>query len=240
MPGILKRVHFANADVSFAAAGTPSPSHTDVSLPESDGPFTPPNLTLPVPLPGGGARLHAALAYRPSLRAALDWDVVSPPNTAALDQLSSPTRGGLRAALAAPATNPPLPYMELVLDCLPYRISVRPGTVVSYPSPYAAPGAPLPRADAYVTVGDVLNAIYLTLRYPVSRAELAVMGTVQTAALARAYEARIARYTDPRERHVEAEKGVKRIDWVIAAGATRFHGLRATRKGIETWMLSLG
>lgn len=241
----LKRVHFANADVYYTAPpkpATPSPAKSDVSLPDSDGPFTPPSFGVPISLPPGApVKLHAALAYAPSYRPLLDWDVVSPPSTASPDPLSSPARGGIRALLSAPATSPPLPYLELLADCLPYRIVARPGTVVSHPSPYMAPGAPLPRADnSYVTVGDVLSAIYSTLRLAVSRAELAGVPAVKAAALAAAYEARVGRISDARERHVEREKGIKRVDWVIAAGTTRFHGLRATRKGPETWMMTLG
>lgn len=238
---MLKRVHFANADVYYSAPNTPatpSPSHSDSSLPESDGPFTPPTVYGALP---GTARLHAALAYRPNSRAALDWDVVKQPATAALDPAASPARGGLRVALSAPATNPPMPSLTLVSDLLPYVVTVNPGSIVSVPSPYMAPGAPLPRNGQYVTVGDVLAALYSTLRLPVSRAEIGALAPApaQTAALARAYEARLSRVEDARERHVEREKGVKRIDWLIAAGATRFAGLKATPKGPDVWVLAL-
>lgn len=241
----LKRVHFANADVYYTAPpspATPSPSKSDVSLPDSDGPWTPPSFGVPVSLPPTAhVRLHSALAYAPSYRPVLDWDITTPPSTATHNPLTSPVQGGMRTILSAPATNPPLPYLELVLDCLPYKISVRPGTVVSVPSPYMAPGAPLMRADnGYVTVGDVLNSIYTTLRLAVSRAELAVVPANKAAKLAAAYERRVSRIRDARERHLEAEKGVKRVDWVIAEGNTRFFGLRGTRKGVETWGLMLG
>jgi hypothetical protein len=139
--------------------------------------------------------------------------------------------------LEQPATSPALCSMTLVSNLLPYPITVHSGLVAYPPSPYF--GTPMGIPSGFVTVRDVLTALYIFLRRPMSVAEVAALYPFgQAAWLALAFQSRVLRITNDGERLLEHQKGVKRIDMLIAAGKTLFSGLTAT-KDPHTWALVL-
>lgn len=175
-------------------------------------------------------QLHAALAFNQPRGAALDWNLASPPSTAALDALMRPNVS-LDSVLTEPATNPPLPMLKIVLRPWPYT-----ATVIAWS---AVPGKPVPVEGIYVTVGDVIDTLYSMLRLPISRTEFASLSNTQRYAVARAYTEGVSHVQDARMRCKERSLGVKRIDTLIASGCTQFVGLKATLKGPGVWALVL-
>lgn len=247
MPGILKHVHFAE-DIEFhSAPQTPSPSYSVSSLPSSVGPCTPPSATAALPS-HGQAHVHGVLAFRPNTPSTVAYDVSEHPSTIALNPALRGSTFKLRTVLSEPATNPPMPALTILSDLLPYPIPVHAGAVASAASPYTPPTVPLPmpgsvapaRAPPCVTVADVLNAVYAFLRTPLMRAEFLALPPARQQSVSTAFAARVARVLDPRARAAEQQKGVKRIDLLIATGRTRFLGLSATKRAPHAWVLNLG
>jgi hypothetical protein len=236
MPGLLKRVHFA-PDVHPNRARTPSaaspalsdsslpsvssssprtPSPTPSSLPEMDSPLSARSMSSSAE----PAHVHYALAYRPGMHGALEWDVSHAPPTA-----RSPERGLDAASLAEPATNPPLAGMTLLSPALPWKISVRANMAADGPG--------------FVTVADVLSSVYAALRAPLTQAEYAAHTAERRAALDRAYYDRCERAPDAGRRDRERSKGVKRVDTLLASKETVFDGLGATKSSRSVWVLNL-
>ena len=206
----------------------PSPASSTFSLPPSPGPSTPPPLDpafsspanpsspssystffyhhvyTPSPIPQAyalpytppapltpGVRLHPAL-----LAPNLQYDVRSPPTH------SSPHLS--QVILATPASIPPLPSLGLRVGNLPWLFNVLPNIRLS-------PG------NSYVTVQDVLLAIYYHLRTAVKSAEYEVMSKSRKAEIFREFERRVG--SDP----VQRGKGLRRVDFLN--GRLRAEGL---------------
>jgi hypothetical protein len=248
MPG--KHVHFGQ-NTYHTAAYKQSPAVSDVSLPDSDGPFTPPPFgeeTLPVIGERGAAsskgpeyRVHTALALRQQLAGPIvGWDVSTMPVSSA----------ALENVLGHAATSPPLPELRLSHQLLPFEIIVRAGDAAKPGSPYAGT-TPLPgtltlpgtaaASAGVVTVADVLLALYAALRSQVEQDEYARLPQAHRLALDNAYHARVARFAMvPAQKKAEADKGIKRIDYLIAAGQTRFTGLGlfSVKGGSPVWGLN--
>ncbi|TEB32888.1 hypothetical protein FA13DRAFT_230780 [Coprinellus micaceus] len=123
------------------------------------------------------------------------------------------------SALMEPATQPPVQNLTVACpDFLLWEVEVKTGAV--YPG-------------AYVSVDDVLTAIYSNLRQPVNYMEYGSLGQNRGAVDA-AYFARLTRIHDPALKEQEALKGVKRIDFL--RGKNRFMGLSVMhRPGEEPW-----
>lgn len=218
MPATTKRVHF-NIPL------TPSPALSNASLPSSDGPGTPPDhlqalyasplkqqpflVDSPaslasfgsLPYVSGPVRVHPALA---SPNAQLAWDMAQPSSTAYLFGTAPPLNSAL---LNQPATYPALPTLTLICDMLPWSITVTPSAGRS----------------ALVTLGDVLHALYRTLRLPVSEVELSILPPDGQARVHAAYFARHKLIADERLRKEEHAKGIKRVDFLMEF--RRFAGL---------------
>ncbi|KAF7967794.1 hypothetical protein HWV62_32977, partial [Athelia sp. TMB] len=192
---------------------TPSPSFSISSLPSSDGPLTPPSpFPHPAALPKGAVVPHSLLAFDHGVPA-IAFDVSLP--TPAVTNAARPTP--LSAAqLADPAVFPPAPALHLV-SALPWTLTVTPD------------------AHPYVTVLDVLRALYNALRIPASRGEFAKETAAAQAAIGAAFHARVAR--DPATHAGEREKGLKRVDFL--QGRNRFLGLSSTKLGPHVWALNL-
>lgn len=83
---------------------------------------------------------------------------------------------------------------------------------------------------AYVTVDDVLEAIYRTLRANVTHEEYAALPTERDIhSVASAYEERYRRVRGEREYQEEKRRGVRRVDYLM--GRTTFMGLSVNGKG---------
>jgi hypothetical protein len=247
MPGIHKRVLFADGPARSGERTTPSPTFSDVPLPAALGPLSPlaPVLALPGAR-GTPASLHTALAYGHGGVLPLVYDVVYPPQAMAPNPATDMTPARLRMLLGEPATHPPTPQMTLLCDALPFPIVVRPGTVASADSAYGSHIVPLPAVNAYgapahaaqfVTVHNVLVAVYAALRVALTPEEYAALAPAQQAALGAAMHRRVGAVADAAARERERRKGLKRIDFLIAAGRTRFAGLGATKHGNDVWVL---
>ncbi|KDQ54417.1 hypothetical protein JAAARDRAFT_38588 [Jaapia argillacea MUCL 33604] len=121
--------------------------------------------------------------------------------------------------LLSSATNPPLPSMTIVSSQIPWQIMVTPSST------------------SYITLSDVMSAIYTSLRTSISRAEfesLPVKAKIQV------NDAFVQRWKSvaggQREMGTERSKGVKRVDWFC--GRTRFEALElAESGGGEFWVL---
>lgn len=120
------------------------------------------------------------------------------------------------------ASLPPVPFLKISYPGLPWHVTI-------CPSSKNAPG---------VTVGDVLMAIYRSLRANVSKHEFArAPSNAHRAAATNAYNARVMR-VHPSMRELERAKGLKRIDFL---GKHRhFVGLVPAKGAAGLWVLLVG
>ena len=202
-----KHVHFASDDFP----DTPSPTFSSMSLPSSGGPRT------PVPAAGFSvagyvARIHPLLGIiQPSPM--LNYDVSQLPSTIKFNVLTIPPH-----VLNEPATNPPIPSMIVRCQRLPWKITI------------------LPTNTKHVTVRDVFDGIYRSLRHTVLEAEFQCLPAEAIYSVNNAYSRRYKRISDPRVRELEKSKGLKRIDFL--GEHTLFTGLSSTMEGPHVWFLS--
>jgi hypothetical protein len=178
----------------------------DSSLPSSSGPRTPQNSPTLVPDPS----VHWALCFDSPLR----FDAAHAPHFDSAHECgvqrysppASPTHATFRhdlEFLVDPATSPPLPFLVLTCEDLPWQIEVRPS---------------LP--NLFVTVYDVLKILNLNLRSRVSKPEWMAFGSEQDGILA-AFEKRVNAICDEEERE-EQRESLRRIDYLM--GRTRLVG----------------
>ncbi|KAI9458763.1 hypothetical protein HD554DRAFT_2139124 [Boletus coccyginus] len=217
MSASTKQVRF-NEDNLFYS---PSPSLSESSLPssgESSGPRTPPqnNYAL-LPLPNGPVAIHPLLAFHPYVPSII-YNVSLLPNTLAPNVHASPQSLTTRV-LDEPATQPAMHTMTLVINQLPWRLTTKP-------------------TKHYVSVRDLLEALYCFLRHPVLPSEYnmlpmqALKDEVSTAFHNRCGSAPSTAAADE-----QYKKGVKRVDFL--RGRTRFMGLSSTKVGPNVWTLNL-
>ncbi|KAF8489068.1 hypothetical protein F5888DRAFT_1210243 [Russula emetica] len=189
-----------------------SPTHSPTRAPYHSPPhpwvYTPSPIAQPHPLPfippaplTPGVYIHPALAA-PSLL---------------YDMRSHPSHSNPRlspAVLAAPASSPPLPSLALRVGNLPWMFT-------AYPDTRHSPG------NAFVTVQDVLLAIYIHLRTAVKGDEYEAMSKSRKADIFRAFESRVG--TDP----VQRAKGLRRVDFL--GGRFRAQGLVRAQSKDSVW-----
>ena len=228
MPG--KHVRFASTKLLYSPHATiPSLSHSLPSPQSSTGPITPPQHPPALPYHSASyAPVHKAFpSRRPvapmglstslavSHRPAIKYDVSVHPSSATAHH------GHIHAILAGPATNPPVPLLTIISPQLPW------------PIPVHAP----PRA--FVSVSDVLIAIYHTLRKHITEHEYNSL--LSYGARKRVKEAYEHRYLCAHDRRASAEEkkgGLRRVDFLM--GRTRLLGLSPTMDGPLVWSLSVG
>ena len=209
MPG--KHVRFADSVID-----TPSPSWSDASLPSTVGPITPPSNPFPLPsLHGSIVRIHNLLGAS-FAEPQLVYDVSLPAQTALP---RDPTVSSW--VLSQPATEPVLPFIEIISPRLPWRLAIYP----------AQRGSPV------VTVGDVLAGIYAHLRTPVSAAEYALVGQEDVQRrIGDAFRRRCKRQPSAEAVARETGKGLKRVDFL--EGVNVFGGLSTTKEGGHVWQMN--
>lgn len=122
-------------------------------------------------------------------------------------------------AFADPATEPPLPVLNIQLPNLPWPLEVRPGS---------------PKLG-YVTVSDVFHALYNDLRLCAHQTEYKALSAVEAREVDMAYFTR-CRSAGPDEGR-QLVKGIRKIDFLM--GKTRFLGLSATLQGEDLWELNV-
>lgn len=205
-----KHVHFPYASSSD---GTPSPSYSTSTLPSSTGPITPPALGFGspyynTPLPGIETQLHSCLRVNAGQVA---FDVSLP-----VSNIKTPSYVS-QDALAAPASNPPVPFMTVTCARLPWTITIVPRSQIS----------------SFVTIRDVFETLYVALRMPVTAAEYAQLpNAVAQDTVNRAFRMRCSR-----DGGSELKKGLKRIDFLGLQ--TKFCGLKPVKHGLGGWILEV-
>jgi hypothetical protein len=235
-----KRVRFSETLTFRSAPPSPpsspppgSPSLSDSTFSDCS-PRTPPNVLPPLPAPKGvDVQMHPLLASESG--STLTCDLGKP-----LD-----TSGWPVSMLAHAATYPPLPYIRILHDMIPYPITVMPDTLPLSPptspvlptfSPSASPlDIDVPPYPSSVRLVDVLLTLHTFLSTPLSRAELAALPLSLATNMEHAFAARRARMPTPRTRMLAAAAGVARADFLL--GATQFAGLKPT-KHPDIWVLA--
>ncbi|KAM6501598.1 hypothetical protein JOM56_001575 [Amanita muscaria] len=246
-----KRVHFSENCLTFAPittihVRTPSPTddsdHSASSSSSSPDPPTPPPMQyVPSPYPFAQAAListpgmmlaqqmnvHHLLAFSPSSISILLYNVLNPPN---IQNLAKNCQRPIYE-LEELATNPSLSQMTITSPMLGMM------SPDAFGSPTGGAGT------GYITVLDVLLALYTSLRMIVHPSEYKtltrspVSPTHTEESVTSAFWARIASVQDPKKREEQRRKGVRRIDFL--GSDTKFLGLTGTLKNDE-WELELG
>ncbi|KAF7348968.1 hypothetical protein MVEN_01417700 [Mycena venus] len=201
---------------------SPASSSTDSSL----GPLTPPPLPyagLPGPTPFApqysyhsakpSGRAHNLVAF--SNTPLLNYDITLHPSN-----ISTHFMGLSSAGFLEPAVYPPELSITLTTPHLPWSIVV-------------------PASNRrYVTVGDVLNAVYSALRVNVTPAEYSALGTQKLKGQATAaYRRRYERLRGHRGYTQEKQQGMKRVDFLM--GYNKFQGISPTSRSSNVWQLNI-
>jgi hypothetical protein len=152
-------------------------------------------------------QIHPALAA-PSLL----YDVRTHPSQAHYNPRLSP------AVLTTFASCPPLPSLALRVGDPPWLFTV-------YPDAGHSPG------NAFVTVQDVLLAIYIRLRRAVKRDEYEAVSKSRKAEIFRAFESRVGTDSDP----IQRGKGLRYLDFL--GGRFRAQGLVSAQSKDNVWDL---
>lgn len=161
------------------------------------------------------AMLHKSSSTRP-----FEWNLLEDPVRA----LGGSSRQYLipPAKLAEPATVPPVAELKIQCETLAWMIVIHPSQFYG---------------NICVTVGDVIQQLYASLRLRVSSDELEAMYRTRPDLrdpVTRAYHMRCEMSAN---RAVEEKKGVRRVDCLM--GTTRFAGFKVVRSKPESIELSL-
>jgi hypothetical protein len=146
---------------------------------------------------------------------AVNWDMMEHSSTITRNKLFLRGR-----AFHEAATTPPLPFLSISSIHLPWIIDV-----------YASNGS-------YVSLGDVFNSIYRSLRTNITTTEFNFFPHRRDQIRAtRAYEQRYRRFRNTFGTDVEKQSGMKRIDFLM--NHTRFHGISKTGHHPDEWQLNV-
>ncbi|KAF8156121.1 hypothetical protein B0H34DRAFT_521782 [Crassisporium funariophilum] len=232
-----KQVRFAYKNIFHSPAPQQQPqlSYSVSSGPSSSGPITPPSAYshgLPGPMPVSYAATHpqpssksskpssskysAPVRVHPYLEtSALSYNMMDHPSTATRNghSLSSKT-------FREPATSPPLPFLALTSQYLPWTIKV-----------YASNGS-------YVTLEDVLICAYRSLRTNITTLDFNSFPSSNDQRRAtRAYEQRYRRLKSTRAYDEEKRGGMKRVDFLM--GHSKFLGISNNSLRPHEWHLNV-
>jgi len=212
-----RRVRFNEDNIFYS----PSPSLSESSLPssgESSGPQTPPqNNYASLPFPDGPVAIHPLLAFHPYVPPIIYY-VSLPPNTLAPNVHASP-RSLTTKVLEEPVTQPGMHTMTLAINHFPWQLTTQP-------------------TKRYVSVRDLLEALYCFLRHPVLPSEYNMLPTQALKdEVSTAFHNRCGSAPSKEACDEQYQKGVKRVDFL--RGRTRFMGLSSTKAGPNVWTLNL-
>ncbi|KAG6831607.1 hypothetical protein H0H92_009080 [Tricholoma furcatifolium] len=183
-----------------------TPSPFDVSPPAFNTSGTPYKNS---PLPFVPSHIHHALSSTHT-KPVIYYDLSLPPSNASFHH-SLPDN-----TMFQMATNPPLPYM--IIKCPAF-----PGGAIRVDGPQG------------VSIMDVFNAIYTTLRGSASQAEFERLPRERQQKVSAAYYRRYSSIPNEKARAMEEQKGLKRVD--MLEERRMFGGLRSTMEGPEVWEL---
>ncbi|KAG6889183.1 hypothetical protein C0995_003094 [Termitomyces sp. Mi166 len=212
MPG--KHVRFAETNIIHSPPpSSPFPPLASPSTPPSTSNNLPDLSSIPLPIlqpMATSTQIHPLL--RSSRIPILNFDLRQSPST-----ITSNHQRLSRRALYEPATEPPLRSLTIIIPNLPWTVTVD-------------------ASQGYVTVQDVLDALYHSLRTNISTQDFHTLPSDQARRkVAVAYAQRYRRITCPREYEDEKRRGVTRVDFLM--GHTRFMGLSPTSFGPEYFLL---
>ena len=186
-------------------------------LPPASVPITPPSTGYGLPGPSPYAASYPShqptrstqytgpVNAHPLLDTTLTYDLMEHPSTIMTSNNYSLSTGTFRE----PATTPPLPFLTIRSIHLPWAIKV-----------YASNGS-------YVTLEDVFESIYRTLRKNITSAEFNMFSSQDDQRRAtRAYEKRYRRLRNTRAYDEEKRGGMKRVDFLM--GHTKFLGISSS------------
>ncbi|KAF8431095.1 hypothetical protein L210DRAFT_3306671, partial [Boletus edulis BED1] len=118
-----------------------------------------------------------------------------------------------------PATQPSMHTMTLIIDQFPWRLTI-------------------PPTKHYVSVRDLLEALYCFLRHPVLPTEYKMLPTQALKdEVSVAFHRRCGRAPSREAADEQYHRGVRRVDFL--RGRTRFMGLSSTKVGPDVWTLNL-
>ena len=213
----------ASSTSSLASAGpsTPPPLPSEAFSPPAHSPTlapfnSPPHPMVYTPSPIRQAQSLTFMPPAPLTPGLYIHPALSAPNLR-YDMRSQPSHSNPRlppAVLTTPASSPPLPSLALRVGDLPWLFTVFPDTDHS-------PG------NAFVSVQDVLLAIYGHLRTAVKGDEYEAMSKTRKAEIFRAFESRVG--TDP----VQRGKGLRRVDFL--SGRFCAYGLVRAQSKDNVW-----
>ena len=145
----------------------------------------------------------------------VSWDMMEHASTISRNNHLLPGR-----ALHEPATTPPQPFLSISSIHLPWIIEV-----------YASNGS-------YVTIGDVFNSIYRSLRTNITTTEFNFFPHRKDQVRAtRAYEQRYRRFRNTFGTDMEKRCGMKRIDFLM--NHTIFNGISKSGHHSDEWQLNV-
>ncbi|KAJ6453240.1 hypothetical protein C8R47DRAFT_1168377 [Mycena vitilis] len=217
MPG--RHVRFSTENIVYSP---PSRSSATSSL----GPVTPPShphARLPGPTPCAPRRSHTVTSTSKgrahNLIALADSPLLSCDVSLHPSAITTHFSGVSSAGFLEPAVFPPQLTISIVTPHLPWTI------------PVAASNG------RYVTVSDVVNTLYRSLRTNVTPAEFHSLGSQKLKRRAsEAYTQRYMRLRGHRGYEEEKKQGVKRVDFLM--GCTKFRGL-STTNAPEVWRIHI-
>ncbi|TFK70733.1 hypothetical protein BDN72DRAFT_856702 [Pluteus cervinus] len=151
----------------------------------------------------------------------LDFDVKYHPSTIITSPNLRSGSGSFYPRFDEPATTPPVPYMKLVSPYLGSKWAIR---------IQASPGR-------FVTVNDVLYAIYKDVNLAIAKADIDVLSLRDQEKVVKAYGKRCNSIKDPKAASRERASGVRRVDFLN--GRTSFVGLSPSEYGPTVWSLHL-
>ncbi|KAJ7501924.1 hypothetical protein B0H11DRAFT_2368827 [Mycena galericulata] len=221
MPG--RQVHFSSYDIFHSPP--PWTSSDSSSSSSSSGPFTPPLYYAPLPGPtpfvprrsrsytdatASHGRAHNLLSFSPI--PLINYDISLHPSTI---YPCFP-----HGTLFESAIYPPRLAIWLVTPRLPWFIPVASSN------------------GRFVTLSDILNSLYRTLRINITPAEFNALGTQKLMrSVSQTYARRYERLRGTRGYSEEKRQGVKRIDFLM--GVHKFRGISPMPGASDVWQLNL-
>ena len=218
---------------------TPSPAYSQSSLPSTTGPYTPPTPTIPPP-PHAFSPVkkspvvphlnspHFVPATPTSPAPPSLHDLLANPQGVRLDVAFPPHPDRLRihlSHLSMAATHPPARVMKVVAAGLPWSIVVEPITTSS----------------PFVTVLDVLHALYTSLHKPIKQAEFDAVSQSYRDLISKAWHHRLDKNTSPSDVKAERARGVRRMDYLLGKTCIkRLRYLSISGQGEVTWLVDFG
>ena len=217
---------------------TPSPAYSQTSLASTTGPFTPPTPNVPLPPhafspvkkspvvphhPGHHFVPATPTSAPPSLH-----DLLASPGGVHLDIAFPPHPDRLHihhSHLSMPATHPPAKVMKIIAHGLPWSITVEPTTTSS----------------PFVTVLDVLHALYTSLHKPIKQAEFDAISKSYRDLISNVWHRRLDKISFPSDAKAERARGVRRMDFLLGKTCVKhLRYLNISGQGEVTWLVDFG